>query len=194
MGVTLFAMLIVSVIVINILSNSMLAERVDKQLGETERISFEIAPKLAEEDIDAVFAFIKAKSEALGGRILVLDNYATVTVDSASAYNGYFLAYNEVRAVIAGGRDSYYGFHRVETSASSRRIDDMEWVAYYTAPIIDGGVHIGAVLFASSIQDVSDSINEVVARIALVFVVMTAITAIATFILSSFILSIQPHP
>ena len=84
MGVTLFAMLIVSVIVINILSNSMLAERVDKQLGETERISFEIAPKLAEEDIDAVFAFIKAKSEALGGRILVLDNYATVTVDSAS--------------------------------------------------------------------------------------------------------------
>ena len=187
MGVTLFAMLIVSVIVINILSNSMLAERVDKQLGETERISFEIAPKLAEEDIDAVFAFIKAKSEALGGRILVLDNYATVTVDSASAYNGYFLAYNEVRAVIAGGRDSYYGFHRVETSASSRRIDDMEWVAYYTAPIIDGGVHIGAVLFASSIQDVSDSINEVVARIALVFVVMTAITAIATFILSSFI-------
>lgn len=33
MGVTLFAMLIVSVIVINILSNSMLAERVDKQLG-----------------------------------------------------------------------------------------------------------------------------------------------------------------
>ena len=187
MGVTLFAMLIVSVIVINILSNSMLAERVDKQLGETERISFEIAPKLAEEDIDAVFAFIKAKSEALGVRILVLDNYATVTVDSASAYNGYFLAYNEVRAVIAGGRDSYYGFHRVETSASSRRIDDMEWVAYYTAPIIDGGVHIGAVLFASSIQDVSDSINEVVARIALVFVVMTAITAIATFILSSFI-------
>lgn len=98
MGVTLFAMLIVSVIVINILSNSMLAERVDKQLGETERISFEIAPKLAEKDIDAVFAFIKAKSEALGGRILVLDNYATVTVDSASAYNGYFLAYNEVRA------------------------------------------------------------------------------------------------
>lgn len=75
----------------------------------------------------------------------------------------------------------------METSASSRRIDDMEWVAYYTAPIIDGGVHIGAVLFASSIQDVSDSINEVVARIALVFVVMTAITAIATFILSSFI-------
>lgn len=140
--VTFLAMLTIGVIISNIMESFLVSQRVEAQSGETRRVALEIAPWFNERNADKLYGHILEQASELDGRILILDNYAVVQADSASAYNGMSLPYHEVREVLHGTSDGAYGFHRIvrnKTLDSQTGADggiDRVWAVYYTAPIV----------------------------------------------------------
>ncbi len=191
--VTFLAMLTIGVIISNIMESFLVSQRVEAQSGETRRVALEIAPWFNERNADKLYGHILEQASELDGRILILDNYAVVQADSASAYNGMSLPYHEVREVLHGTSDGAYGFHRIvrnKTLDSQTGADggiDRVWAVYYTAPIVNDGIYLGAVLFSTEIQDVHDGIADIIRRITAVFFITVIAMGIITFILSGFL-------
>ncbi len=191
--VTFLAMLTIGVIISNIMESFLVSQRVEAQSGETRRVALEIAPWFNERNADKLYGHILEQASELDGRILILDNYAVVQADSASAYNGMSLPYHEVRKVLHGTSDGAYGFHRIvrnKTLDSQTGADggiDRVWAVYYTAPIVNDGIYLGAVLFSTEIQDVHDGITDIIRRITAVFFITVIAMGIITFILSGFL-------
>ena len=188
--VTFLAMLVIGVIISNIMESLLVSQRIEVQSGETRRVALEIAPWFNEHNADKLYSHILEKASELGGRILILDNYAIVQADSASAYNGMSLPFHEVRQVLHGTSDCTYGFHRID---QNKALDSQTgagegigqiWAVYYTAPIINDGIYLGAVLFSTEIQDVHDGITDIIRRITTVFFITVIAMGVITFILS----------
>ena len=189
--ITVCALFFIGQMVSDVMEEFLVSQRVQTQSQETIRLALEIGPELSGYGADELYAYVKERAYAMGGRVLVLDTDAVVQVDSASQHNGFRLPYREVRDVLLGGRESSYGFHHVQRDAEKAGIlaldEQAVWTVYYTAPITVDGVYAGAVLYCASIQDVVDSINDVTRQTTMIFVIMMITIVILTFLLSGWL-------
>ena len=189
-GITLFALVVISLMVSGIVESFLVTQRTQTQTRETERLALEVVPSLLLGDAEALYGFVSEYARALGGRVLVLDTNAVVQVDSASQKNGYRLPYREVRDVLMAGNASAYGFHRIAHKPGQESLlnrDADVWAVYYTAPVTSDGNYIGVVLFSALIQDVEDSVTDIINSITAIFLVVAVSMSIATFMLSNWL-------
>lgn len=191
--VTAAAFVAISVIVSNLMETHLVSQRTQQQSQQVERLALRVADAVAQGDPEKLYQAISARAQELGGRVLILDVDAVVQADSASQYNGFHLPYREVQDVLEGGKESAYGFHNIIRTASREKRDDFAllgsrtyrvWAVYYTAPIIRGGTVLGAVLFSTEIQDVEDSVSEMLNKISLIFLAMAVAISLISFLLS----------
>lgn len=189
LSITVFAMVATSIVVSAIMGNFLVSQRTKTQIKETSQLALEITPELMDGDAEQLFSFITARAQTMGGRVLVLDTDAVVQVDSASQQNGYWLPYREVRDVLVGGAETAYGFHRISRSEFSilGLNDQQVWAVYYTAPITDNGMYIGVILVSALIQDVQNSVSDVIGKISMVFLAVAVFTGVISFALSGWL-------
>ncbi|MCE5235532.1 MAG: HAMP domain-containing sensor histidine kinase [Clostridiaceae bacterium] len=191
LAVTVFTMVATSVVVSAIMGDFLVSQRTKTQLKETSQLALEITPELLSGNSEQLFSFITARAQTMGGRVLVLDTDAVVQADSASQQNGYWLPYREVRDILTGGAETSYGFHRIVRTMEDFGIlgtsDEQVWAVYYTAPITVSGVYKGVILFSALIQDVQNSVSDVIGKIVMVFVAVAVITAAISFMLSGWL-------
>ncbi|HWQ57904.1 MAG TPA: HAMP domain-containing sensor histidine kinase [Clostridia bacterium] len=188
MLVTLIALLAISFIVSMLVESFLVTQRTQTQLEETTRLSLEIAPDLLAADTNELYALIVRRAQEMGGRLLIMDTDAVVQLDSASYQTGFRLPYREVRDVLIGGKEASFGFHKIERGSDEQTawglVDTSVWAVYYAAPITADGVYVGAVVFSALLQDVEDSVAEIIRQIAIAFTLVALVMAVLTFALS----------
>lgn len=191
LAVTLLALMAISFTVAILVESFLVNQRTRQQAEQTTRLSLELAQYDYAAQYQAVYQLIVSRAQEMGGRVLILDTDAVVQLDSASYQMGYRLPYREVRAVLVGGEESAFGFHRIsraeESPSALKLANPGEWAVYYTAPLTSDGVYQGVVLFSAMLQDVEDSVTEIIAQIALCFVIVAAVMAGLSFLLSGFV-------
>ncbi|MBR0026216.1 MAG: HAMP domain-containing histidine kinase [Clostridia bacterium] len=191
--VTVLAFLVISYMVSNLMEEFLVTQRTGEQSEEVSRLALELSPSIAEQDAKKIQDLVTLRAQELGGRVLVMDTDAVVQVDSASQQNGFRLPYREVRDVLIGNKESSYGFHSIiRTNSSGEGLLTLNtsrniWTVYYTAPVTDQGNIIAAVLVSVSIQDVVDSVQDVLQQITWVFLVVAGIIVIVTAFLSGWL-------
>lgn len=187
--VTLIALMAISFIVSMLVESFLVTQRTQTQLEETARLALEISPAMENADTDELYARIVDRAQELGGRVLIMDTDAVVQMDSASYQTGFRLPYREVRDVLIGGRESSYGFHKIErdvdAEAAWELTDASVWAVYYAAPVTVNGVYVGAVVFSALLQDVEDSVSEIIGQITIAFGVVAVVMTVLTFTLSN---------
>ncbi len=190
-AVTVFTMVATSVVVSAIMGNFLVSQRTQTQAKETTQLALEITPELLKADPEQLFSFLTSRAQTMNGRVLVLDTDAVVQADSASQQNGYWLPYREVRDILVNGAEASYGFHRISRVSEDFEIfginDRQVWAVYYTAPITNNGVHVGVILFSALIQDVQNSVNDVIGKIVVVFAAVALMTAVISYMLSGWL-------
>ncbi len=181
--VIILAFVAVSLIVSRLVESFLVLQRTQEQRDDVARLALEVGPVLQSGDAQALFALLNERAQALGGRVLVLDDNAVVQADTASQYNGYRLPYQEVRRILVQGEETAYGFHKLYSAGAV----SPNWVVYYTAPVTVDGRLQGTVLMSSSIQDLVDSVAEVTQQIAIVFLVFIVGICLVSFAVASWI-------
>lgn len=192
--VTVLAFLSISYFVSSIMEEFLVAQRTQQQAEQVSRLAVELCPVYESGEPDELYSLISQYSQELGGRVLVLDTDAVVQADSASEHNGLRLPYREVRDVLIGGEQTSYGFHSIVHSLDSSSDNVFAitntinvWAVYYTAPLTQAGEIRGAVLFAAMIQDVADSVGDVLERIVMIFTGVALLIAVISFVLSGWL-------
>ena len=188
--VTTVALFAISFMISGLVESFLVTQRTERQLEETMRLALELTQKLDAADAEELYALILERAQTMGGRILVLDQDAVVRADSISFYNGYQMPYREVRDVLVAGKQSSYGFHRIDRVSDGDggiwpRADQMVWAVYYAAPITSEGAYVGAVLFSTLLQDVEDSVTDIITKITIAFAAVALIMAVLSFAMSS---------
>lgn len=187
----ILAFVAVSATVSSIVENFLVSQRTQEQANNTERTAFEAALLFNGSDISHLYDFIHERAQELEGRILILDTNAVVQADSASQFNGYFLPYREVRDILTLNEPASFGFHKLtqvnEFTDQLTFTSSVRWVVYYTAPITIEGATQGVLLFASSIQDVVDSVKSITYQIAIVFILFAIGVGLVSFATSDWI-------
>lgn len=188
--VTTVALFAINFMISGLVESFLVTQRTERQLEETMRLALELTQKLDAADAEELYALILERAQTMGGRILVLDQDAVVRADSTSFYNGYQMPYREVRDVLVAGKQSSYGFHRIDRVSDGDggiwpRADQMVWAVYYAAPITSGGAYAGAVLFSTLLQDVEDSVTNIITKITIAFAAVALIMAVLSFAMSS---------
>lgn len=187
LSVTIVALLSISFTVAILVESSLVDQRIKQQQEATTRLALELSQSM-DEDADTLYSLALSRAQEMDGRVLIMDTDAVVQVDSASCQTGYMLPYREVRDVLIGGKEAAHGFHLIENgTANALSKDGSKWAVYYTAPITENGVYLGAVLFSALIQDVEDSVGDIIAEIAIVFIIVAAIMVACSFVLSGFV-------
>ncbi|MEL7609546.1 MAG: HAMP domain-containing sensor histidine kinase [Bacillota bacterium] len=192
--VTAAAFVATSAIVSYLMEDFLVSQRTQQQSEQVSRLALELARIMEQDDPQFIYETIAERAQELDGRVLVLDTDAVVQADSSSQYNGYYLPYREVRDVLIGGKETSYGFHsivRTEGADSGNPFSISRtysiWTVYYTAPILRDGQIRGAVVYSVLIQDVMDSVNTMLQRIAMIFIGVAVVIAIISFILSGWL-------
>ncbi len=122
------------------------------------------------------------KGQDISGRVMILDTYGVVQVDSFSRLNGTRLALPEVLEVLNGQKDTAYGFHKIDSDNS------YFWSGYYASAIVEDSQVIGVALFSESIADVVSNINSIkqnysaISCIAVLVVALISISSPAIFL------------
>jgi signal transduction histidine kinase len=187
--VTLIALLAISFIVSMLVESFLVTQRTQTQLEETTRLALEIAPDLERADTDELYSLIVRRAQEMGGRVLIMDTDAVVQMDSASYQTGFRMPYREVRDVLVGGKESAYGFHRIERAGAQdmpwELADGSVWAVYYAAPVTFEGVYVGVVVFSALLQDVEDSVARIISQITIAFAIVAVVMTVLTFTLSN---------
>lgn len=189
--VTLIALLAISFIVSMLVESFLVTQRTETQLEETTRLALEIAPDMEADDTDGMYALILKRAQEMDGRVLIMDTNAVVQLDSASYQTGFRMPYREVRDVLVGGKESSYGFHKIDRSSDAQPawelVDTSVWAVYYAAPVTVNGVYVGVVVFSALLQDVEDSVSGIISQIMIAFALVLAVMTVLTFALSNIV-------
>ena len=191
MLVTVVAMVVTCVIVSVFMEQFLVSQRTTSQLQQTARLAAEVADEFESKDQLALYSMICDAADGMGGRVLVLDGDAVVQADSASQQNGFYLPYREVRDVLVTDSQGSYGFHQLlrtnESSGLLAKGEQTVWVVYYTAPLMSGDGKVGVLLFSTLIQDVVDSVNNVMNQVYLVFSSITLAIGLISFMVANWL-------
>ncbi len=172
---------VVTVMTSAIVENSLVQRRVSDCLQAVNDFSVSISYDLSVNDARDLYASAVKKGLELSGRVLVLDRYGIVQVDSFSNLNGAQLPLREVLEVLGGTKEASYGFHKVYSD------DTFVWTGYYTSVVVENSDIIGAVLFSQDIQDVIDDTNAIRQEYILIDAVATGIVAMLSYLFTNHI-------
>jgi len=179
----------------NMVGDYLFAQRVHTDSVSVESLAVRIAPLLANADTDALYDELSEAGGELGGRLLVLDRYGKVQVDTYSALNGMRVDYPEVASVLVRGDVADYGVHAVNVDGEIQDTgnfllsdaDAYRWVGYCAAGIIDRSDVIGVVLLSSPVQTMMQNLYELRDHMVLIFVVVAIIAIMFCLVFSQII-------
>ena len=170
-------------------------QRIRTDTVNVESLAVRVAPLLAQADTDALYEELSAAGGEMGGRLMVLDRYGKVQVDTYSALNGMRVDYPEVASVLVRGDLADYGVHALDGSGVITETgnflfsnaDDFNWVGYCTAGVIDQSDVIGVVMLSSPVQTMMQNLYELRDQMLMIFIVVAVIAIVFCLVFSQII-------
>lgn len=164
-----------------IIENNMLKSRASASLQDVNDFSVRVAGEFAALDTENLYEQALQKGQDISGRVMILDTYGVVQVDSFSRLNGTRLALPEVLEVLNGQKDTAYGFHKIDSDNS------YFWSGYYASAIVEDSRVIGVALFSESIADVVSNINSIKQNYSAISCIAVLVVALISYFLTSHI-------
>ena len=120
----------------NMVGDYLFEQRIRTDTVNVESLAVRIAPLLAASDTDALYEELSAAGGEMGGRLMVLDRFGKVQVDTYAELNGMRVDYPEVASVLVRGDLADYGVHALDGSGRVTETgnflfsnaDDFNWV------------------------------------------------------------------
>ena len=97
-----------------ILENNMLHLRIADSAQKANDFALAVAYDFSRNNVEALYQSAIKEGIDLDGRVLILDAFGIVQVDSFSRLNGMRLSHQEIVEVLVEHKDSAYGFHQVQ--------------------------------------------------------------------------------
>ena len=179
----------------NMVGDYLFEQRIRTDTTSVESLAVRIAPLLAEADTESLYEELSVAGGEIGGRLMVLDRYGKVQVDTYSELNGMRVDYPEVASVLVRGDLADYGVHPLDGSGEIQETnnflfsdaDAFNWVGYCTAGVINQSDVIGVVLLSSSVQTMMQSLYELRDQMLVIFIVVAVIAIIFCLVFSQII-------
>ncbi len=163
------------------MENYLVSQRIASLRNVADNAAVQISPYLSDYDAAAIYDIVQKTGTESGGRMLVLNESGIVEADSFSQDNGLKLSVREVNDILYGQNSSSYGFHKVNAREKSF------WAVNCTSAIINNGEIIGAVLYASSIQDVVDATNRLQISTFWIFIFACGVIIVSSLLTTNLI-------
>lgn len=168
--VVVLAFGLTTLITATIIENKLIQRRISECMQSVNELSSSVVQDLLSQNAANLYRFSVEQSNALEGRVLIVDRYGIVQIDSFSRLNSTYLSKNkEVVEVLAGNQEASYGFHKIEQA------NEKTWTGYYVSAVIENGEIIGAVLLSQSIQDVVNETDAIKRQYILIYAICTVI-------------------
>ena len=179
----------------NMVGDYLFEQRIRTDTVNVESLAVRIAPMLAASDTDALYEELSAAGGEMGGRLMVLDRFGKVQVDTYAALNGMRVDYPEVASVLVRGDLADYGVHALDGSGRVTETgnflfsnaDDFNWVGYCTAGVINQSDVIGVVMLSSPVQTMMQNLYELRDQMLMIFIVVAVIAIVFCLVFSQII-------
>jgi len=174
----------------NMLGNYLFGVRIQSDRAGLEKWAVSAAESLSRADAAELDRIVRRAGAELGGRVLLLDRDGKVQSDNFQQSMGRLLSYPEVVSILVSGQTSDYGVHSLKTGEPARGqnmlsfASNEEWVSYSTAGIVQSSHVIGVLLLVSSVRDMMQSLLSMQNNMAVLFVAVAAVAAVAGMVFS----------
>jgi two-component system, OmpR family, sensor kinase len=170
-------------------------QRIRTDSASIESLASRIAQQLADGETEELYTQLSASGGELGGRLLVLDKYGKVQVDTYSDLNGTRVDYPEVASILVRGEMSDYGVHALNSDGEAAKstpflfsnASESTWVSYCTAGIVRQADVIGVLLLASPVQTMMENLYELRDQMVILFLVVAGFAIAFSLIFSQII-------
>ena len=191
----MFLLIIMANSLTNMVGDYLFEQRIRTDTVNVESLAVRIAPMLARKDTEALYEELTSAGGEIGGRLMVLDRFGKVQVDTYAELNGMRVDYPEVASVLVRGDLADYGVHPLDGSGVITKtgnfllsdIDDFNWVGYCTAGVIDQSDVIGVVLLSSPVQTMMANLYELRDQMLVIFIAVAVIAIIFCLVFSQII-------
>ena len=179
----------------NMVGEYLFEQRIRTDSASIESLAVRIAPLLAKGDTQELYTQLSTAGGELGGRLLVLDKYGKVQVDTYSALNGTRVDYPEVASILVRGDMADYGVHSLNSDGEITKktpflfsnAAESTWVGYCTAGVIQQADIIGVLMLASPVQTMMQNLYELRDQMVLLFLVVAAFAVVFSLVFSQII-------
>ena len=186
---------------IQLVGDSLFEDTVRAGMTEVAELSSVLGAQMEQDSADVFYQRLLQAARSGGGRLLVVDMDGKVQADTFDERCGTRLALAEVHTLLAGEKESDYGFHLLdgegETQAPSvldpltGRDVSKVWAGCFTSALVnEAGERTGVLVMITSVQETVDSLTSVQDQMLGVF--MTALAAV--LVLAGFISRIVTKP
>ncbi len=163
--------------------------------ANTNKLAQQITVPYLDADFDYLQQELTSASADLGGRLMVLDQSGKVQADSLNQMNGSRFAITETASILVTGQHSAYGVHTTSKEAQEAETFNLlrllqpfdvqaEWSAYCASALFSDGKIIGALVYASPIQDMMQRVFNLQDRMVLYFLIAAAIAMVIALVFS----------
>lgn len=166
-------------------------QRIRADRSQMEALAVRIAPSLYRSDAAALQEQLSTAGGEMGGRVLLLDQYGKVQLDSYGEMAGVRLQYPEVVNILVRGQSGDYGVHALDSGEqldTSRllfmRRSDTGWVGYCTAGVVHASDVIGVLLLVSPVQEMMQNLYQLQDQMILIFVLIAGAALLSALIFS----------
>jgi len=194
--IILVAFSAVAVSLIQLVGDYLFTQRIRDDQRIAEVLAEQIGSPLVSLDIDALDALARGTAEENAGRVLVVDCYGVVQLDTASALNGTRFYNSEVAGVLAGAA-SDYGFY--DTGSNGGFWLRAALTGYASVEVMNGlyahavtmdGECVGVAVYISTVQEIYENLRSLQIKIVLWLIVVAALV----LILSMYVMRIFTRP
>ena len=175
---------VVGVSLLQLVGEYLFTQRVRDDQRVADSLAEQMREPMAAMDVDAMYlSALEICADGLS-RVLVLDRYGVVQVDTLSILNGTRLQSAEAADVLAGAESSY-GFYNGDDSPWLSALSYASLMTgVFASPILaDPETSLGAVIYISQVQEIYESLHDIQLRILTWLVVVAALVILMSVFL-----------
>ncbi len=194
--ILVIAFSVIGISLLQLVGEYLFNQRVKEDQRIADALSEQMSRPLQALDAELMVAYALEMCDESSARVLVLDEYGVVQVDTQSALNGRRFI-NADAAKVLSGTASSYGFYDADNRgaywlrAALNAFSDVDaMTGVFASGIYAGSKTIGAVVYISQVQEIYESLHEIQLKIMTWLIVV----AIAVITMSMFVIRTITRP
>ena len=176
----------VAVSLIQLVGENLFTQRTRDDQRIAEALSEQIGHSLVALDIDTLLTLARGVADENAGRVLVVDSYGVVQVDTQSALTGMRFPNREVASVLSGA-ESDYGYYDAGNSgnfwirsALSFYENVRSMSGLYAQAVSFDGARVGVLVYIASVQEIYENLHSIQMKILLWMCIVAGLVLIVS--------------
>jgi len=166
-------------------------ERIASERARLEMLAEKLSPELERRDMEALRQEMVLSGIEMGGRVLLLDEWGKVQLDTFGTLNGQLLSYSEVKSILVLGNSVDYGIRDVE---SGERLDagnmlflsrsQGRWESFCSAAVVHESAIIGVLLLITPVDAMMQRLYQLQDQMMLIFILVAGAALLCSGVFS----------